>query len=140
MRSLKYFLFPLAVLTLDQLSKSLVVTLPLPHRLNPGGAFSLLASLGGYTTFTLGVFALLLTLWCGFLRRPSTSQTLKIGWGLLLGGTLSNTLDRLVRGGVLDFLQFGPWPNFNLADVAIVLGLVILVVTFVIPPAKVTGR
>lgn len=54
----------------------------------------------------------------------------QMGWGLLLGGALSNTLDRLVRGGVIDFIQVGPFPNFNLADVAIVLGLAAITTTW----------
>jgi signal peptidase II len=129
-RSLKYFLLPLAIIVLDQLSKSLVITLPLPHRLNPGGAFSLLAGFGDYTTLALWMLIILTTLWLWFAsQKKSNGRTLKIGWALLLGGAFSNTLDRLVRGGVLDFLQVGLLPNFNPADVAIVLGLATITIT-----------
>lgn len=45
--------------------------------------------------------------------------------GLALGGAGSNLLDRLRRGGVVDFIDFGFWPVFNLADVAIFMGVLI---------------
>lgn len=49
--------------------------------------------------------------------------------GLVLGGAIGNLLDRLFRGDgladglVVDFIDIGPWPNFNVADSAIVVGI-----------------
>ena len=44
------------------------------------------------------------------------------GGGLLMGGSVSNLIDRLAHGGVTDYLDPAHWWAFNLADVAIVLG------------------
>jgi signal peptidase II len=63
---------------------------------------------------------------------PSTSVA--IGLGMVLGGALGNLTDRAVRGPgfsgeVVDFIDLQVWPVFNLADTAIVLGAVILLVS-----------
>lgn len=47
--------------------------------------------------------------------------------GFIVGGALGNVLDRLADGRVIDFLDVGAWPTFDLADVAIVLGVAALV-------------
>jgi signal peptidase II len=47
----------------------------------------------------------------------------QLGLGLALGGAFSNVYDQLFRGAVMDFLDLGWWPVFNLADVAITIGV-----------------
>lgn len=51
--------------------------------------------------------------------------------GAALGGAASNVADRLRRGAIVDFIVIGRWPPFNLADAAIVLGVALLVWSFV---------
>ncbi|MBI4090973.1 MAG: signal peptidase II [Candidatus Komeilibacteria bacterium] len=48
-------------------------------------------------------------------------------WGLIGIGALSNMLDRITLGGVLDYIDVGFWPVFNLSDTAIVTGIVVLI-------------
>lgn len=48
--------------------------------------------------------------------------TAQVALGVALGGASGNLLDRLWRGGVVDFIDFGFWPVFNLADTAIIVG------------------
>ena len=64
-----------------------------------------------------------------FLRHES--RWTRLGFSFVLGGALGNTWDRLVQGYVIDFLDvyYGPyhWPTFNLADLFITLGIVMLV-------------
>jgi len=70
------------------------------------------------------------------LRRSGTgSHCLSIGLGMLLGGAIGNLVDRVVFSarGVTDFLDFHvrglpPWPTFNIADAAIVVGAILVVV------------
>ena len=53
-------------------------------------------------------------------------------WGtaLLIGGDLGNLYDRLVHGGVIDFIDFRIWPVFNVADMCIDLGIALLLVHY----------
>lgn len=46
--------------------------------------------------------------------------------GLILGGAIANLVDRVEGGGVTDFIDFGAWPTFNLADVALSVGIALM--------------
>ena len=75
-------------------------------------------------------------------RLSGAANELFVKWGLplVLGGALGNEVDRLFRGYVIDFIDFHPggwqWPAFNVADAAIVTGMVLLIVDSMIRPAK----
>ena len=47
---------------------------------------------------------------------------------LIFGGALGNLIDRIYIGQVVDFIEVGPWPIFNIADVAVILGMIVLIV------------
>ena len=66
-----------------------------------------------------------------FARSGSRHPVLPVALGLLIGGSVSNLLDRIRLGHVTDFLDFRCWPAFNLADCFIVVGVAILFLTFV---------
>lgn len=72
------------------------------------------------------VIVLMLLVWASRERQPITAVSL----GLIIGGALGNMLDRLRHSGVTDFLDFHfegiHWPAFNLADTAIVLGILLM--------------
>jgi signal peptidase II len=51
------------------------------------------------------------------------------GIAVALGGATGNLVDRLVRGRIVDFIEIGPWPVFNVADVGIVAGIGLILVT-----------
>jgi signal peptidase II len=57
---------------------------------------------------------------------PSLGICGVVGLGLALGGATSNLGDRVLRGAVVDFIALGPWPTFNLADAAMVVGTALL--------------
>ena len=96
--------------------------------LNSGAAFSLGT---GVTPFVIaGVVAMLAVLL--FLSRSVATRPAALALGLVLGGALGNLTDRLVRHNhrsVIDFVDFRPWPTFNVADAAVVCGAVLLVLT-----------
>ena len=54
--------------------------------------------------------------------------------GLLLGGAIGNLIDRVREGAVTDFVKFTAWPAFNVADIAITLGVVALLYVLEGPP------
>ncbi len=129
------------VLLLDQFSKYMVEAfLPLytswspwpslahlfqfTHATNTGAAFGIFP--GGSLVFTLVALAVVLFILVYNYTLPGGQWLLRLGLGLQLGGALGNLLDRLRLGHVTDFLDFGPWPVFNLADTAIVVGVVVL--------------
>ncbi len=63
-----------------------------------------------------------------FYRTYSPPSTLlRLAIGLQLGGAIGNLTDRLRLGAVVDFVDVGPWPIFNVADSSIVLGMALLV-------------
>ncbi|MEN9465118.1 MAG: Lipoprotein signal peptidase [Pseudomonadota bacterium] len=101
---------------------------------NKGAAFSFLASQGGwqrwfFTVIALGVSVVLL-LWLK--RLPRSAKWLPMAIALILGGALGNLVDRIVYGHVVDFLSFhwngAYFPAFNIADSAITLGAIMLVI------------
>jgi signal peptidase II len=59
-------------------------------------------------------------------RRASTAE--QAAYALLLAGALGNALDRLRRGYVVDFIEIRHWPIFNVADIAVVAGAVLLAI------------
>src|SRR6476659_9764860 len=52
-----------------------------------------------------------------------------VGFGIAVGGATGNVLDRMRQGAIVDFIAIGRWPVFNLADVAIVLGVAVVLLS-----------
>jgi len=57
---------------------------------------------------------------------PIENVWIRISLGLQLGGAMGNLIDRMMHGYVVDFVDIGFWPIFNLADLSIVIGVAIL--------------
>ncbi len=68
------------------------------------------------------------------LRRGLRGSWLVTGAGLVVGGAVGNLLDRARFGYVIDFIAVGPWPNFNVADSAISVGVACLVIDALLRP------
>jgi signal peptidase II len=100
---------------------------------NTGVAFSVLSG-GGVLPVLIGLAAVgaLLAFFLTHLRRP----LVWLPTGLLLGGAAGNLIDRLRDGSVTDFIKFPHWPAFNVADIAITLGVVVLVYVLEGPPRR----
>jgi signal peptidase II len=134
----------LAVL-LDQLSKLLIadnmqlyqsinimpyVNLTYVH--NTGAAFSFLSEAGGWQRWFFAALAIVIgsviAVWLSRLKAHETLMAVSLS--LVLGGAIGNLIDRLAYGYVIDFLdiyvQSWHWPAFNVADSAITLGVVLM--------------
>jgi signal peptidase II len=59
-------------------------------------------------------------------RLPRRDWTGRLGLALVFGGAISNAYDRAVKGSVIDFIQVPHWPIFNVADSAVTVGVVVL--------------
>ena len=100
---------------------------------NPGAAFGLLALAGGWQRWLFAVAgAVIAAFIVAWLRRTRTDDRwLSAGLALVLGGAVGNLWDRIVRGAVVDFIDLHQgryhWPVFNVADSAITVGVVIIV-------------
>ncbi len=92
---------------------------------NSGIAFGLFNE--GGDGLVLVITAVALTLVLGWFATDAARSGLWLGVGLLVGGALGNLADRIRDGAVTDFLDPPLWPAFNLADVAITLGVVVIV-------------
>ncbi len=141
-RNVVFFLTALLLVTADQLSKFWIRSnLAIGESLfevgffrltrvhNTGAAFGLFQGQSFPLTIIalVGVAALLLYALFFHRKLPFLGNRLgKLALGLVLGGTVGNLIDRIYLGYVTDFIDFNFWPAFNIADSAIVVGIIIL--------------
>lgn len=121
---------------LDQLTKYLVITLKPELSMgflsihfvhNTGAGFGILKGQMGILAFISALVALTVLFFYKRIPKEKIPQTL---FGLFLGGVVGNLIDRLLRGYVVDFVDVGFWPVFNIADAAISISVVGLVLYF----------
>lgn len=130
------------LLCIDQISKLLVVNLLtktnsitiiknffyLTYINNDGAAFSILV---GKRIFLILIAVLVIVMLIRYIKKNNIQNKLElVSLALIIGGSLGNLMDRLVRGYVIDFLDFKlfnyNFPIFNLADTFIVIGVFLL--------------
>jgi signal peptidase II len=98
------------------------LSLTLAH--NTGVAFGFAGGAGaGLVLVTLAALALIVYLFSREPQRPG----MWLAVGLLAGGAIGNLVDRITSDAVTDFIAVGSWPPFNLADMAITAGVVLMV-------------
>ena len=146
-----YFFLVVAFVVTDQLLKEIIVNilplcvpgycesievvsffkLTLLH--NPGAAFSFLADAGGWQRWFLvsisSVVSLVISIWLYRIRSPRNLLALALSF--ILGGALGNFYDRLIFNAVPDFIDLHyenyHWFTFNLADIFITIGVLLLI-------------
>jgi signal peptidase II len=145
------FVLIVILLVIDQVSKALIAgnvainssieVIPnffhLVHVRNKGaifGFFSQSATTWVFILLTLASFAALGLVVFYFFKTPPREKFLTLALSLILAGALGNLIDRIMRGSVIDFLDFSVkswhWPSFNVADSCITVGALLLVFLF----------
>jgi signal peptidase II len=142
----KWLILAVVVIVLDQITKvaitsafsygeTLYITsffnLVLAH--NTGAAFSFLAGAGGWQRwFFTAVAVLASVVIVHLLRKHADEKWFCLALALILGGAIGNVIDRVRFGYVVDFVQLHAagiyWPAFNVADSAITVGAVLIVI------------
>lgn len=108
---------------------------------NEGAAFSFLAAAGGWQRMLFSGIALIASvIIIHLIRKHATQKLFCFALALVLGGALGNLYDRITLGYVVDFLYFHYqtyyWPAFNVADSAISVGVVLLLIDSFKKPNK----
>lgn len=135
----KYFfiLIIITVFVLDQITKYLIeINRPsnsffgvsITYVENTGAAFGILKN----NVTALGIISMIVA---GIIMYSifSKKKEANIGYALIVGGAIGNGLDRLLRGAVIDFIDLGWWPAFNIADSAIVIGVLLIILVEIFP-------
>ncbi len=144
-RNVRILTYSLFIILLDQFSKFLVLSTLgferskniIPNLLNftlvknKGAAFSLFTNSTNSLTFISIIASLLLI--TIILKSPPKSYWNCIGLAYLLGGTVGNGIDRLLKGYVLDFLELVPinFPIFNVADISINIAIICFIIDMI---------
>ena len=99
---------------------------------NTGASFGLFSSQSLWTQVILVGLAIFFSIFLIVWLRRTRSVWLSIALGLIIGGALGNAIDRVVYSAVADFLDFHAfdyhWPSFNVADIAISIGVILLLI------------
>jgi signal peptidase II len=139
----------LSALGADQLTKAIVTSrldlndevhilgpFSIHHVTNSGIAFGLFASATSIVIFLTSLAVTWMLYF--FARSGSRHPVLPVALGLVIGGSVSNLVDRVRLGHVTDFLDLRYWPAFNLADSFIVIGVGILFLALVVGETRKT--
>ena len=125
----------LGVVTLDQFTKAMVMKSMVPGQsipivqdifhltyvLNPGAAFGILSNQRAFLLITGAVLILATAYFYPLLKK--SDACMQFGATAILSGAVANLIDRVQTGYVVDFFDFRIWPVFNVADIAIVVGM-----------------
>jgi len=147
-RNLIFAIFIFLLLVADQAIKQLVTFHILPGSSLPvvgefihltpvknQGLLMGLFSFPSYLTIFLTVFVIILFL---FVLLLNLREKGNLGMTFIIGGTAGNLWDRVFRGGVIDFINLKFWPIFNVADIFIIIGVVLLCLSLIFPKKRCT--
>ena len=114
----------------------------LGHARNSGAVFGIMKGSGAYfTVFSIVAAAVIVAV---LVLVKGMSRRVQLGLGFILGGAIGNLIDRLRFGAVVDFIDIGVgerlrWPSFNVADLAITVGVIIIIAKALRTPSPCPG-
>jgi len=133
-----FYLIAIVIAAADQIIKAIVHNnmflnqsidlignvIKLTYVRNTGVAFSLFIGFSPYLA-VVGTLVVALVIFFHY-RLASLNFIVQLGLSFILGGSLGNLIDRFARGYVVDYMDITIWPVFNLADVMINVGVILL--------------
>lgn len=131
----KYFLLTVSIVFFDQLTKFLVLNFGgfeicrffnIEYITNTGASFGMFQGWSSLLAW-LGVIMMGLIIY----NFDKIQKQMYLPWMVIIAGIIGNTIDRFLWGHVVDFLSFSFWPAFNVADMAITLGVAWLIVKMI---------
>ncbi len=145
MRAIYFYIIALVIVVCDQVSKhAIMASIPLgdsvpvitgwlylTHIHNTGGAFSLFHAQN--RVFIVIALAAVCALIYAYHVYQRDNTLVSAALALALGGAIGNLSDRIQHHYVVDFFDIRVWPIFNIADTAITIGIILLVVHYLIP-------
>lgn len=147
----RIILISILILIIDIISKQLVLATLIEHQSitiiknffsitfakNTGVAFSFLE---GRVPLIIIITSIIIILILKYIKSTNPNKYEKLCYSLIIGGSIGNLIDRIIYGYVIDFLDinlFGyPFPIFNIADTAIVIGIFTLIILSLIESRK----
>jgi len=130
------WLLTIVVILIDQISKFFVIKFlyhsqieiipnifSLTYVENPGTAWGLFAEFNAIIQVILPIVILGILIYFSYTSKSKSDIVFST---FILGGAIGNYIDRMMRGYVIDFLDFKVWPVFNFADVMIVIGCILM--------------
>ncbi len=130
-KSYSFFLTIFIIVLVDQLTKYLIKNqiININFITNTGSLFGLFKDSAGLLIWLsiviIGVFLYNID------KIQKSKIIVKIGSGLIVGGAIGNLIDRIFYKAVIDFIDLGFWPSFNIADSAISIGIILLIIYYI---------
>jgi signal peptidase II len=132
-QGLFFVLISITIILLDQISKFIInLTKPnlgnlfaIRYVKNTGAAFGIFLG----NSLILGLFSLVVAviiIW--YYKKIPKHKWVQLFTALFLGGTIGNAIDRIARGYVIDFIKLPFWPAFNIADSAVTIGAIGIII------------
>jgi len=123
------FAIAASVIFLDQLSKFLIISYaPVLIHKNTAIAFSL--PIYGNIALAAAYIALVAISFFAFKIFNFSKKLSRLIFGFILGGAISNIIDRIACGAVIDFINLKIWPVFNIADICITAGILAIIIFY----------
>ena len=114
------------LLEIDQTVSVLGKFVQLHYILNPGMAFGVNVGNRFFYIFFTGLAIIIILIF--MFKLDEVQRWPRLALAMILGGAIGNLIDRIAIGKVLDFIKIGFWPIFNVADIMVTIGMIVLII------------
>jgi signal peptidase II len=125
--SFLFFIIIFIIVLFDQ-SIKFIVKANFRYITNPGSLWGLFPNA---TNLLIWLSFIIIGIFLFYYEEIQKSKLCQIGSGLVVGGAIGNLIDRILYKAVIDFINLKFWPLFNIADSAISIGIILLIIYFI---------